>query len=36
VRMLRDLAECVMHEIELRTRLREADDRVRRLENVTH
>jgi GAF domain-containing protein len=36
VRMLRDLAGCVMHEIELRTRLREADDRVRQLENVTH
>lgn len=36
VRMLRDLAACVMHEIELRTRLRDADERVRRLENVIH
>jgi hypothetical protein len=34
--MLRDLAGCVMHEIELRTRLREADERVRQLENVIH
>jgi GAF domain-containing protein len=36
VRMLGDLAGCVMHEIELRTRLREADERVRQLEKVTH
>ena len=36
VRMLRDLAECVIHEIDLRTQLREADKRVKQLENVTH
>jgi GAF domain-containing protein len=36
VLMLRDLAACVIHEIELRTRMRETDERVRRLENVPH
>ena len=36
VRMLRELAACVMHEIDLRTQLRAADERVRRLENVAH
>jgi GAF domain-containing protein len=36
VRMLKDLGECVIHEIELRTRLREADKRLKQLENVAH
>jgi hypothetical protein len=34
--MLKDLGECVIHEIELRTRLREADKRLKQLENVAH
>ena len=36
VRMLKDLGECVIHEIELRTRLREADKRLKQLEDVAH
>jgi GAF domain-containing protein len=36
VRMLKDLGECVIHEIELRTRLRDADKRLKQLENVAH
>ena len=36
VRLLRDLAECVIHEIDLRTQLRDADKRLKQLENVTH
>ncbi len=36
VRILRDLAECVIHEIDLRTRLREAEKRLKELQNVTH
>ena len=36
VRVLRDLAECVIHEIDLRTQLREAQKRVRESDNVTH
>src|SRR5262245_38916822 len=36
VRMLKDLGECVIHEIDLRTRLREADKRLKELQNVAH
>ena len=36
VRVLRDLAECVIHEIDLRSQLREALKRPRDSENVTH
>jgi GAF domain-containing protein len=36
VRILRDLAECVMHEIDLRTQLRDAHRRFKASENVTH
>ena len=36
VRILRDLAECVMHEIDLRTQLREALKRSRPAEDITH
>jgi GAF domain-containing protein len=36
VRVLRDLGECVIHEIDLRTQLREAQRRLRDSENVTH
>jgi len=36
VQMLRELAACVMHEIDLRGRLREADARVKRLESSNH
>jgi GAF domain-containing protein len=36
VRVLRDLAECVIHEIDLRTQLREAQRRLRDLDNITH
>ncbi len=36
VRVLRDLAECVIHEIDLRTQLREAQKRLGDLDNVTH
>jgi len=36
VRMLKDLGECVIHEIELRTRLREVNKRLKELENVAH
>ena len=35
VQMLRDLAACVMHEIDLRSRLRESDERLRQLEGTT-
>jgi hypothetical protein len=36
VRVLRDLADCVIHEIDLRTQLREALKRSRDSENITH
>jgi hypothetical protein len=36
VRILRDLAECVIHEIDLRTQVREAQKPPRDPENVTH
>jgi len=36
VRVLRHLAECVIHEIDLRTQLREAQKRLGDLDNVTH
>jgi GAF domain-containing protein len=36
VRMLQELAACVMHEIDLRTQLRDAAERLKRLENVAH
>jgi GAF domain-containing protein len=36
VRILRDLAECVMHEIDLRTQLRDAYKRSSQAEDVTH
>lgn len=34
VQMLRELAACVMHEIDLRGRLREADARLKQLEGT--
>lgn len=36
VQVLRDLAGCVIHEIDLRTQLREAQARLRDFDNVTH
>jgi len=36
VRILRDLADCVIHEIDLRTQVRDAQKRLKDSENLTH